>query len=126
VTFWSPRTHTTDRGGGLLTVTSLSEGLRLTTELWRPLPGFAPWIATWLASYLRRRPDYSLVDDATFFYLVIGYSSSPGPEFGEVDGTSVLEVGIGGDHLGPIDGVGTTAESLVRFAIDTFAAPGQL
>ena len=123
---WSPRTHTTDRGSGLLAVISVSDGLRLSVDLWLPLPGFGPWIATWLASYLRLKPDYSLVDDSTFFFLIVGDTRSRGPEFGEVDGTSVLEVGTGGDHLGPIDGVGTTSESLVRFAIDAFVAPGQL
>lgn len=125
MTFWSPQTHTTDRGNGLLTVTSLPEGLRLSVELWLPMPGFGPWIATWLACYLKLKPDYSLVDDSTFFYLVVGDTRSRGPDFGEVDGTSVLEVGTGGDHSGPTDGVGTTSESLVRFAIDTFVAPGQ-
>jgi hypothetical protein len=76
------------------------------------------WVRAWLEQYLDSQPPGSNREaDYSFFYVVIGDLLSSEPD-GHVDGTAILEAGLGGPPVGPPGAPTTTVNNLVSFALE--------
>ncbi len=105
-----------------LVVGSRPGGCHVQLEVFRSSPGIEGWLVEWLRRRLENCEDAALEEiDFTFLYVLLGEISHCDPD-GSVDGTAVLESGIGGYHRGPSDGVPCSGVELYAAAIASLEA----